>query len=298
MPPVRRKWRHFPPADFFSMTSMKKLRVFRWSRVSGFVAAALFSAAFCRPSSAAPQMPANDDAFQRGNTLYEAGRFADAAAAYQRAFDAASGQNAAVGVNLFFNLGNAWFRAGEPGRAVLNYERALRLQPDHLEAAANLAFVRRQLGVPAAHQPGSEWERYALNWSPWLLAAGGWLLVGGTMAALLAGSGSESARTRRTARVLALAVGLPLLASGGLALWFADRGAVDPARAVLVGAEGAEARYAPADTAKVETTLPAGGEVRVLQERGSWDYVELPGGTRAWIASAQVEKIALTPGKR
>ena len=283
------------------MTFMKKLRAFRWSRVSGFVAAALWSVALCGPSSAAEpaaQAHADDDAFQRGNGLYETGRFADAAAAYQRAFDPASAQNAAVGVNLFFNLGNAWFRAGEPGRAVLNYERALRLQPDHLEAAANLAFVRRQLGVPAAHQPGSGWERYALAWGPWLLAAGGWLLVGGLLVALFAGRGNESGRTRRIARVLALAVGLPLLAIVGLALWFVDRGVVDPARAVLVGADGAEARYAPADTAKVETTLPAGGEVRVLQERGPWDYVELPSGARAWIASARVEKIALTPGKR
>ena len=239
-----------------------------------------------------------EEAFQRGNQLYEAGRYADAAAAYGRALGAAdrkgsSGNREAVGSNLFYNLGNAWFRAGEPGRAVLNYERALRLQPNHPEAAANLAFVRRQLGVPAVHSSNSGWGRYALAWSPGLLAAGSWLLAGGGLVALLAGRGIEGERTRRGAQTVALAAGLPLLAVGALTFWLADRRAWDPARGILIGADGVEARYAPADTAQVETTLPTGGEVRILQERGAWDYVELPGGTRAWIASAQVERITL-----
>lgn len=211
-----------------------------------------------------------------------------------------------VSANLFYNLGNAWFRAGQPGQAVLNYKRALRLQPGHPEAAANLAFIRRQLGVPTALAPvadtanaaiGGRWKRVALVWSPWLLAAGGWLLLGGLLIALVAGRGSA---VRRNARTVAFAAGLPLVVLGALAFfWLADRRAVDPARAVLVGGgssgadEGIEARYAPADTAKVESTLPVGGEVRLLQERGAWNYVELPGGTRAWIAAAQVERIAL-----
>jgi hypothetical protein len=120
------------------------------------------------------------------------------------------------------------------------------------------------------------------------------LLVGGAVVSLFAGRGLDGGRTRRRAHTIALAGGLPLLAIGAVAFWLVDRREVDPARGILVGAQGAEARYAPADTAKVETTLPTGGDVRVLQERGAWDYVELPGGTRAWIAATQVEKIAPT----
>lgn len=255
----------------------------------------IFSALCC---AFFPSIGLAEDAFQHGNTLYESGRYADAAAAYQRALTTADkSRGAAVGVNLFYNLGNAWFRAGEPGRAVLNYERALRLQPSHPETAANLAFVRRQLGLPATRSPNSGWGRYALAWSPWLLAAGGWSLAGGGCLALLAGRGIAGERTRRVAGIVAFAVGLPLLVAGALTFWLADRRSVDPARGILVGADGVEARYAPADTATVETTLPTGGEVRILQERDAWDYVELPGGTRAWIASAQVEKVALAPAK-
>jgi len=44
--------------------------------------------------------------------------------------------------NLFYNLGNAYFRKKDLGRAILNYERALALDPRHPEAQANLRIAR------------------------------------------------------------------------------------------------------------------------------------------------------------
>ena len=44
--------------------------------------------------------------------------------------------------NLFYNLGNAYFRTGNFGRAILNYERALALDRHHPESEANLRVVR------------------------------------------------------------------------------------------------------------------------------------------------------------
>lgn len=35
----------------------------------------------------------------------------------------------ALSSNLFYNLGNAYYRQGKLGLAILNYERALRLDP-------------------------------------------------------------------------------------------------------------------------------------------------------------------------
>ncbi len=45
---------------------------------------------------------------------------------------------------LFYNLGNAYFRTGDLGRAILNYERALALDPSQPEARANLQLARDQ----------------------------------------------------------------------------------------------------------------------------------------------------------
>ena len=56
--------------------------------------------------------------------------------------------------NLFYNLGGAYYRAGDRGRAILNYQRALLLEPSHAEAAANLGFVSGKRSVRL-----DEWRR-------------------------------------------------------------------------------------------------------------------------------------------
>src|ERR1700688_1343375 len=48
-----------------------------------------------------------------------------------------------------YNLANSFARAGKPGLAVLNYERARLLDPKDLDIEANLRHVREASGQPA-----------------------------------------------------------------------------------------------------------------------------------------------------
>src|SRR4029453_11490487 len=91
--------------------------------------------------------------FFRGNALYADGRYADAAAAYEQLF-----AGGVASANAYFNLGNAYLKEGEVGRAVLAYERAARLAPGDPVLRANLAFAREQAG---AGQP-ERWRRRGL----------------------------------------------------------------------------------------------------------------------------------------
>lgn len=50
-----------------------------------------------------------------------------------------------ISSDLLYNLGNAYYRAGKLGKAVLNYERALRLDAQNNEARENLKFVNAKL---------------------------------------------------------------------------------------------------------------------------------------------------------
>lgn len=46
---------------------------------------------------------------------------------------------------LFYNLGNAYYRQGNLGKAIVNYERALKLDPTNADAQANLEFVKSKI---------------------------------------------------------------------------------------------------------------------------------------------------------
>ena len=219
---------------------------------------------------------ADSDGFRRGNALYAAGDFAGAAGAYET--QVRRGEYTA---NLFYNLADAYYRQGDRGRAILNYQRALILDPAHAEAAANLAFVRGVKPTTLAH---ADWIGTTL---PWLTAAAGWLAVAG-LVIVVAG------RRTRVAGFMLLGVGVLAAAAGVAASWPLDDSAGNATRAVVI-TENAPALYAPADNSKVVTNLTAGGEVRILSDQGAWVYVRLGDGTLAWIASSKIERLVPTP---
>ncbi|MCF8092596.1 MAG: BatD family protein, partial [Desulfotignum sp.] len=68
---------------------------------------------------------------------YQADDFAAAA----RSFEAIAESGIRNG-HLFYNIGNAWFKAGDTGRAILWYERAKRLIPRDPDLQFNLEYAR------------------------------------------------------------------------------------------------------------------------------------------------------------
>src|SRR2546421_5539764 len=90
--------------------------------------------------------------FAKANQEYAAGDFKAAIENYEELVR--SGQDTP---NLFYNLGNAYFRQNNFGRAILNYERALALEPRHPEVQANLRVARDE--ARALELIPSRWER-------------------------------------------------------------------------------------------------------------------------------------------
>ena len=75
--------------------------------------------------------------FKKGNQSYEEGKFDQSIQEYEKIL--------VLGINnfkVFYNLGNAYFRQNQLGKAILNYRRALVLQPRDEDIQANLSFVK------------------------------------------------------------------------------------------------------------------------------------------------------------
>src|SRR2546429_476163 len=75
--------------------------------------------------------------FDKANQEYAQGHFKEAIAGYETLV-----RSGPLSANLFYDLGNAYFRTGDFGHAILNYERALALEQHHPEATANLQIAR------------------------------------------------------------------------------------------------------------------------------------------------------------
>lgn len=89
-----------------------------------------------------------EDAAAQAAAAYEAGRFGEAIQIYESII--AQGISS---VALYYNLGNAYFQAGEPGRALLNYRRAQRLAPRDGDVDAAVARAFSQAGRVPSDDP-------------------------------------------------------------------------------------------------------------------------------------------------
>ncbi|MBN2004686.1 MAG: tetratricopeptide repeat protein [Anaerolineae bacterium] len=237
------------------------------------------------PACTGPQI--SGEPFETGNRLYEAGQFVDAAAAYQSLVDGGVADGA-----LYYNLGNAYLKSGDLGRAVLNYRRAQQLLPRDPDVALNLRLARAQAQDRLEDEtPGGLVglarrvlvEGTTLNEAA-VLALGLWVVgCGLVIAAML----RPRLRPVLTYALIATAVLLVLSVFSVGARLLDER----HPPAVIV-APSVEAHSGPGPDYLTEFTLHTGAEVRIIEERAGWMRIALPGDLQGWVPEAAVEALA------
>jgi tetratricopeptide (TPR) repeat protein len=243
--------------------------------------ASLIAFLFC--ALATPSLLAQADAeFAKANQEFAQGHFKEAISGYEALIRA--GQWSA---NVFYDLGNAYFRTGDFGRAILNYERALALERHHPEATANLQIARDE--AQALEIQPSSLERYlqfaSVNQYSIAAATAFWLAIFAMFALIF--------KRRRSARAIAVSICcLLVLAVAVYAIFTLERGSKGQALAIVTGKD-VQARLATADTANSVLALPVGSEIKILSTRGDWIYAALPNNLRGWIPAKNAEQVRL-----
>jgi hypothetical protein len=178
-----------------------------------------------------------------------------------------------------YNLANSYARAGKPGLAVLNYERAALLAPDDPDINANLEYVRASAHVAA--QPRSRFARIVQAASP---SRAAW---GGVAGIILIGLGTLARRITprfQWARIGGILIGAVLFAlavSNAVLLWPRMHQAV-----VLISQT--PARVAPVLMGDTVFVLPEAETVTIVAEHEDFALVRTRGGLSGWVARANL----------
>ena len=83
-------------------------------------------------------------AWETANQHYADGQYEEAIIGYENLLQDPS-VRAEARAEVLYNLGNAYFKTGENARAILAYERCLRLNPRHQDAQHNLQFAQARI---------------------------------------------------------------------------------------------------------------------------------------------------------
>ena len=239
------------------------------------------SFSLCRAVSATPA-----EEFARGNQAFEGKLYAEAAQLYTGIVT--QGLESAP---LYFNLGNAHFKNGDLGLAILYYLKAKRIDPSSEDIRNNLQFARQFTSVqiegmqlnPVSSVLTSILDPYRLTTLAWISSFCLVLLI--VMLALRYGLGL-SLPFLRGATYLTFAL-LALLAS---ITTFKYRHDYLTRRAVIIAQES-PVHTGPTDQSELELHGAAGLTVEVLSESGEYYNVLFENMRRGWIKKSLVAEI-------
>ena len=216
---------------------------------------------------------------------YQQGNYPAAVQAYKKLI-AAGYHNAA----LSFNLGNACFRAGKLGEAVLYYEKALALKPNDEATLANLELVRGELTDQIDHTSAPEWWDWLLQ-PQWIMRPNAWAITFAVLIWLGMGLFWYIRRKPTAPWMLWVARGLLALAffvmlAAALSYWHDHQ---NPSGVIL--SPEATLRIGPEQASPAIRTLHEGTKVAYLDKIGSWDKVRLANGQEGWLEGKSTGRI-------
>ena len=220
-------------------------------------------------------------AYNEGNARFARKDFAGAIQAYERAL--AAGPSAAV----HYNLGNAYFKAGRLGLAVVHYRRARALDPRDPDVTANLSFARSYRVDKVLVDPGpfaraldGAFRRLSRREASELAA------VASALAALLL---SLWIVRRRLAFAIAASLSalVALFGLGTQQVWASEIAA----RPAVVIVPEVNALSGPGPEFKQILLVHDGTEVRIRESRGEYLLIQLPGGGGGWVPKDVVERV-------
>lgn len=228
------------------------------------------------------------EAFARAESFYQEQRYDEAVAVYE--------SMRAAGIEdgtLYYNLGNAHFKAGRIGLSILSYERALRLLPGDEDTRTNLQYANELVAGDVEEAPIPVAVRWAFdvyrglqpNFLAVLLSIA-FVLGGAALALLLLDAVGEW----RTPAVIALVVCVATAFGAGGALAAKVRARANRVEAIVL-TENAYVRSGPGDANPRLAEIHEGLKVRVLSERGEWYQVNLANGLTGWLRESELEPI-------
>ncbi len=198
---------------------------------------------------------------------------------------------------LFTNLGNAYFFSGDHGRAVLNYQRALALDPLQDDVHHNLRYVRT-ITVDELPKTRTQQVIHALTfWHRWSFATRA-SLFGIAHTAMWTLLGLLFYRRIRW-HFAALAVGVGVVLVFGASLLVSQQAWDNPVDGVVIDHEviARQGNGHIYDTA-FTSSLHAGTEFSLIEQRSDWYHARLLDGTTCWLPKKSVALTVSVWGSR
>jgi len=228
------------------------------------------------------------DQVKTANDFYANGKYEDAIVTYQEILDADN-----ISTDIYYNLGNCFYKTRNLPNAILNYEKALKLKPDNEDALFNLAMANQLTVDKIDRLPelfiGNTWRNLITsktidNWA--FYTAGLIYLSLLFFVAYLLMQQVIIKKVNFYAGVFFLSLSLFTFLMAAQ-----HYGIVQQSSEAIIFAPTITIQSEPNNNSESLFTLHEGTKVTLLEVSNEWSKIKLPNGNIGWIKSTNIEKI-------
>lgn len=223
-----------------------------------------------------------NDTFAKANTLYKEKKYSEAIKLYDEIEN--SGK---VSSELYFNLGNAYYKLNQVAPSIYNYEKALLLDPLNEDAQNNLIIAKRLTLDRIEELPKSIFQKIndnflqKLSYDTWAVITVLLSFVASFLFLMFYFSYTPSKkRLFFTTSILSF-----ILLITTLAITFTQYNQSKSNIEAIVFNEEVEIKNAPTDDSDAIFTLHEGTKIKVLDAVDDWNKIKLADGKIGWVKS-------------
>lgn len=226
--------------------------------------------------------------FNKANELYGKGKYEDAIKEYQKIINSDN-----LSTDVYFNLGNCYYKIDNIPNAILHYEKALKLKPDNEDALFNLAMANKLTVDKIDRLPelfiGNSWRnlvtsRTVENWAYYAIGLIFLSLLFFVSYLLMSQVMIKKVGFYAGLFFLGLSMFTFLMASQHSSIVKQSTEAIIFASTITIQSE-------PNENAKKLFTLHEGTKVKLLDASNDWSKIKLPNGNVGWVKSEEIKNI-------
>lgn len=228
------------------------------------------------------------DVFQKSNEAYKNGNYQEAIQGYQSILNAKK-----ESPELYYNLGNCFYKLNKIGPAIYHYEKALQTNPNHKDAKTNLAIANQKKidsfkeDIKVGIVPFIRKFTSIFHYDTWAM----WSLVN-TILLIISFSGYLFFYDTFKKRLFfsALIVFLLLIIISLFAGFF-ERNAIKSERFAIVYEEEIIVKNEPIDDAKEAFKLHEGTKVEIIEEDNNWSKIYINEELEGWVLNKFIKPL-------
>lgn len=229
-----------------------------------------------------------NELFNNANELYKNGKYVEAIVLYEK-IDSTDLQSD----DLYFNLGNSYYKLNRVAPSIYNYERALKMNPLNEDAQINLDYANKLALDAIEVLPKSFFQKfsdsfiYKLTYATWSILAIVFSFLGALFFLLYHFSYASGKKLLYFNSSLLSGI----LVAICVAFAFKSHDYIESTTMAIVFEKSTEIKNAPTLKSDTVFQLHEGTKVEVLDAIDNWKKIKLTDGKIGWVIADYIKEI-------